>query len=131
MCYTGKCPYETYDGECGLGFTKFNKRKNHILTYITPPPCEGEPEYILEHKRRRKEETMKILNKNKKLKHSKMFLDLGVCDKICKKYNQTAEGHMKVMEESTKVEDYAYTHEDISIILEIYERITKVIHRGD
>lgn len=116
MCYTGKCIYEKYDGECGLN-------SKHI-----PFDALCYPRYEIISKSERKE-IMKFLNKNKKLKYSKMFIDLDTYEKICNLYGTTLDSHLKQLEEYQKQEDLVPDMMDISVMYEIYTRITKIIRQ--
>lgn len=70
---------------------------------------------------------MKILNKNKKLKRSKMFIDKKVLEKICQAKGSTLKTHMAVLEEMARNSGYVPDMTDVSIILEVYTSITKII----
>lgn len=70
---------------------------------------------------------MKILNKNKKLKHSKMFIDLDSYRKICEKYGTTLTEHIERIERYQNKDDATPDMQDISIMYDVYMYITKVI----
>lgn len=77
---------------------------------------------------------MKILNSRRKLKFSKMFIDEKVYREICAKYNVPLELHLaridSLASQDNPVDINLYNPEDLRIMIEVYERITKVI-RGD
>lgn len=76
---------------------------------------------------------MKILNSRRKLKFSKMFIDEKVYREICAKYNVPLELHLARIDSLANREpiniDF-YNQDDLKIMVEVYERITKVV-RGD
>lgn len=75
---------------------------------------------------------MKILNVNKKLKFSKMFIDEKVYRAICDKHGVPFDLHLARLESISNFEPDAnlLNEQDLKIVLEVYTRITKVI-RGD
>ena len=115
MCYSGKCKYEQYCGDCGWNFNLGNVPQD-ALCYHT---------YL--NKESERVEDMKILNKNKKLKHSKMFIDLDSYKKICEKYGTTLKEHMERIERYQDKENVTLNTQDISIMCDVYTCITKVI----
>ena len=78
MCYTN-CFYENTWGEC-----KVDDVCKAWLRYGVTPHCCNPLEDLIYNLR--KEDNMKILNKNRKLKHSKMIIDLETYEKICAKH---------------------------------------------
>lgn len=54
-----------------------------------------------------------------KLKRSKMFIDKKIYAKICKQFNRNVEDHLKSMANPTAI--------DLDIMLQVYQRITKII----
>lgn len=70
---------------------------------------------------------MKILNKNGKLKYSKMFIDLDSYKKICEKYGTSLEDHIKRMELYQKQNIDTPEPGDVMIMYDVYSHITKVI----
>ncbi len=119
MCYSGKCKYEQYYGDCGWDFNLGNVPLD--------APCNQQKFYACLNKESERAEYMKILNKNKKLKHSKMFIDLDSYRKICEKYGSTLEEHMKRIEYYQDKEDETPSMQDISIMYDVYIHTTKII----
>lgn len=74
---------------------------------------------------------MKLLNKNKKLKYSKMFIDEKRYDTICRAYGSTLEQHTRNLEFYQAHPEATVAMEDLSIIYEVYLSITKIIRRRD
>ena len=66
-------------------------------------------------------------DKNKKLKHSKMFIDLDSYRKICEKYGTTLTEHLERIERYQNKDDATPDMQDISIMYDVYMYITKVI----
>lgn len=119
MCYSGKCKYEQYYGDCGWDLNLGN--------IPLDAPCNQQKFYACLNKESERAEYMKILNKNKKLKHSKMFIDLDSYRKICEKYGSTLEEHMKRIEYYQDKEDETPSMQDISIMYDVYIHTTKII----
>lgn len=119
MCYSGKCKYEQYYGDCRWDFNLGN----------IPPDalCYQQKLYTRLNRESERVKDMKILNKNKKLKHSKMFIDLDSYEKICEKYGTTLTEHLKKIERYQNREDATPDMQDISIMYDVYMYITKVI----
>lgn len=115
MCYSGKCKYETMYGECGRG--QFS-----LEDYFDPQVgCMGPQERI--------KIDMKLLNKNRKLKHSKMFIDYETYKKICEKHGSSIEGHLARIEAGSNSNDYVPAMNDVSIMFDVYLCITKIIRK--
>lgn len=73
---------------------------------------------------------MKILNKNRKLKFSKMFIDEKIYKQVCSKYNVDLKEHlMRLSAAQDDFENPGLTLDDLNVMGEIYLRITKVIRR--
>lgn len=73
---------------------------------------------------------MKILNKNRKLKFSKMFIDEKIYKQVCNKYNVDLKEHlMRLSAAQDDFENPDLTLDDLNVMGEIYLRITKVIRR--
>lgn len=70
---------------------------------------------------------MKILNKNNKLKRSKLFIDKKIYKQICEKHNTNLEDHLKRIEKIISFPNSVPDMEDVSIMFEIYGRITKIV----
>ena len=119
MCYSGKCKYEQYYGDCGWNFNIGNVPLDALCYQQKIYAClDGESERV---------KNMKILNKNKKLKHSKMFIDLDSYRKICEKYGTTLTEHIERIERYQNKDDATPDMQDISIMYDVYMYITKVI----
>lgn len=119
MCYSGKCKYEQYYGDCGWD--------SNLGKIPWDSLCNQQDHCICLSKESERGKYMKILNKNKKLKHSKMFIDLDSYRKICEKYGTTLTKHMKRIEYYQDEEDAIPDMQDISIIYDVYMHITKII----
>lgn len=119
MCYSGKCKYEQYYGDCGWDFNLGNIPLDAL--------CNQQKFYACLNKESERAKYMKILNKNKKLKYSKMFIDLDSYRKICEKYGSTLEEHMKRIEYYQDKEDETPSMQDISIMYDVYIHTTKII----
>lgn len=73
---------------------------------------------------------MKILNKNHKLKFSKMFIDEKIYKQVCNKYGVGFKEHlMRLSAIQNDFENPDLTLDDLNVMSEIYLRITKVIRR--
>jgi hypothetical protein len=70
---------------------------------------------------------MKILNKNKKLKYSKMFIEKEIYDKICARYGSTLKDHLNRISIGAQTEGYVPDMTDVSIMFDVYSSITKII----
>lgn len=126
MCYTGKCSYENYMGDCTISNTTMNNLERHwfqtgLMPYCITSVFKGSGERI--------REDMKILNKNKKMKYSKMLIDYDTYEKICARYGTTIEEHTKRIESYQKNPDSIPDMADVSIMLDVYTTITKVIRK--
>lgn len=127
MCYTGKCPYENYMGDCTIGCTTIPNLEKKWLQNGVIPHCLT-PVLKLGSGERTMED-MKILNKNKKMKYSKMLIDYDTYEKICVKYGTTIDEHIKKVESYQKDPESVPDMSDISIMLDVYSTITKVIRK--
>lgn len=121
MCYTN-CFYENMWGDC-----KVDDVCKAWLRYGVTPHCCNPLEDLVYNLR--KEDNMKILNKNRKLKHSKMIIDLETYEKICAKHNLSLEQHMKNIERMQYDSDFVPSMEDVSIMMDVYSYITKIIRK--
>lgn len=119
MCYSGKCKYEQYYGDCGWDFNLGNIPLDAL--------CYQQKIYTCLNRESERVNDMKILNKNKKLKHSKMFIDLDSYRKICEKYGTTLTEHIERIERYQNKDDAIPDMQDISIMYDVYMYITKVI----
>lgn len=119
MCYSGKCKYEQYYGDCGWDFNLGNVPLDAL--------CYQQKIYTCLNRESERVKNMKILNKNKKLKHSKMFIDLDSYKKICEKYGTTLTEHLERIERYQNKDDATPDMQDISIMYDVYMYITKVI----
>ena len=119
MCYSGKCKYEQYYGDCGWDFNLGNVPLDAL--------CYQQKIYTCLNRESERVKDMKILNKNKKLKHSKMFIDLDSYRKICEKYGTTLTEHLERIERYQNKDDATPDMQDISIMYDVYMYITKVI----
>lgn len=119
MCYSGKCKYEQYYGDCGWNFNIGNVPLDAL--------CYQQKIYTCLNRESERVKDMKILNKNKKLKHSKMFIDLDSYRKICEKYGTTLTEHIERIERYQNKDDVTPDMQDISIMYDVYMYITKVI----
>ena len=119
MCYSGKCKYEQYYGDCGWDFNLGNIPLDAL--------CYQQKIYTCLNRESERVNDMKILNKNKKLKHSKMFIDLDSYRKICEKYGTTLTEHIERIECYQNKDDAIPDMQDISIMYDVYMYITKVI----
>lgn len=128
MCYTGKCPYENYMGDCVLSNLNNETFFRNFLKTGLNPLC-SIPDSLLKCSGERILDTMKILNKNKKLKYSKMLIDYDTYEKICNKYGTTIEDHIKAIEAYQSNPDNMPNMSDINIVLDVYTAITKVIRK--
>lgn len=72
---------------------------------------------------------MKLLNKNKKLKYSKMLIDYDTYEKICEKYNTTLSEHLTRIEIYQNNPDRVPDMQDVSIMFEVYGHITKIVRK--
>lgn len=122
MCYTGKCPYEQQFGDCNRDF----QRNPWKLGEPVPLCQEGDLIYGISSERK---DIMKLLNKNHKLKYSKMFIDEKTYENICTKYGTDLKSHLNRVEKYQNHQDAVPDMVDVSIIFEIYENITKVIRK--
>lgn len=119
MCYSGKCKYEQYYGDCGWDFNLGDVPLDAL--------CYQQKIYTCLNRESERVKDMKILNKNKKLKHSKMFIDLDSYRKICEKYGTTLTEHLERIERYQNKDDATPDMQDISIMYDVYMYITKVI----
>ena len=119
MSYSGKCKYEQYYGDCGWDFNLGNVPLDAL--------CYQQKIYTCLNRESERVKDMKILNKNKKLKHSKMFIDLDSYRKICEKYGTTLTEHIERIERYQNKDDAIPDMQDISIMYDVYMYITKVI----
>lgn len=119
MCYSGKCKYEQYYGDCGWDFNLGDVPLDAL--------CYQQKIYTYLNRESERVKDMKILNKNKKLKHSKMFIDLDSYRKICEKYGTTLTEHLERIERYQNKDDATPDMQDISIMYDVYMYITKVI----
>lgn len=108
MCYSGRCKYETYYGECGL-------------------PCGATPPNDAVCATMERRGNMKFLNKQKKLKRSKMFIDKNVYEKICQRYGKTLKEHLAILDKAIVDPYFIPDMIDLSIMFEVYNSITKII----
>lgn len=115
MCYSGRCKYETTWGDCGR--EQFSL-EDHF-----------DPEVGCMWPRERKKIDMKLLNKNHKLKHSKMFIDYDTYKKICEKHGSSIDEHLARIEAGSKSDDYVPAMNDVSIMFDVYLCITKIIRK--
>lgn len=125
MCYTG-CPYEYGSGECAINYDKTSPEREFLRTKIQPH-CLGESP--LEKYLSERESIMKILNKNHKMKHSKMLIDEDTYEKICNKYGTTLKEHLAEIEKCTLNEEYVPEMRDVSIMMDVYIYITKIVRK--
>ena len=72
---------------------------------------------------------MKILNKNKKLKYSKMLIDYDTYEKICENAGTTLGEHLARLEICQNNKDITPEVQDVQIIYEVYSSITKIIRK--
>lgn len=72
---------------------------------------------------------MKILNKNHKLKSSKMFINEKVYKQICERRGVDFEKHLKRISTSQDGCENYLVPSDLDIIAEVFLRITKIIRR--
>lgn len=72
---------------------------------------------------------MKILNKNHKLKSSKMFINEKVYKQICERRGVDFEEHLKRISTSQDGCENHLVPCDLDIIAEVFLRITKIIRR--
>lgn len=121
MCYSG-CFYENFYGDCTARDVYSSWIKHGKI-----PHCCNPLEDLINNLR--KEDNMKILNKNHKLKHSKMLIDLDTYEKICAKYNLPLEQHLKNIEKMQYDSDFVPSMEDVSIMMDVYSYITKIIRK--
>lgn len=70
---------------------------------------------------------MKILNKNKKLKYSKMFIEKETYNNICAKYGSELKDHLDRISIGAQTEGYVPDMIDVSIMFDVYSSITKII----
>ena len=70
MCYSGKCKYEQYYGDCGWDFNLGNVPLDAL--------CYQQKIYTCLNRESERVKDMKILNKNKKLKFLLYFLTYSV-----------------------------------------------------
>ncbi len=121
MCYSG-CFYEDYYGDCTA-----NDVLGVWIKHGEMPHCCNPLEDLISNLR--KEDNMKILNKNHKLKYSKMLIDLETYEKICAKYNLSLEQHLENVEKMQYDSDFVPSMGDVSIMMDVYTYITKIIRK--
>lgn len=123
MCYTGTCPYEDHTGEC-----KFNGHPHGGEWIIKKqnPQCmqPDNANFIAERK-----QDMKVLNKNNKIKYSKMLIDYDAYAKICENAGTTLNEHLRRLEKGQSNKDFVPEMMDVQIMFEVYSKITKVVHK--
>lgn len=116
MCYSGKCYYEDHLGECTR-----NMKINPIKYNEPIPLC-----YV---KKRKEDNSMKIINKNKKLKYSKMFIDKKIYEQICKDHGVDYSEHLRELELCARKPDYVPSMDTVAVMMDIYINITKIIRK--
>lgn len=128
MCYTGRCKYENYFGSCTKNFNSPNGFTTSIEDLMSGnlPLCEL---ITLKDIFRERINDMKILNKNKKLKYSKMMIDYNTYEKICEKYGTTLNDHILQIELYQQNPELVPDMKDVSIMFEVYSHITKIIRK--